>query len=187
MEVRNGYQIAWSCSYRQLWPTWTSAGNWIWVLCTSSTWSYLPNCPCMCVLTCQLLFKVLFFGEHPSLSGISRWVGRAPQKVNDTEGTTHSAAGEKCSWAQPYTPQTSRPSLSWGVWQLLDATAASRLQNGHCACRDICGGLNYLRLPGCPWGFHPHSENLRAHGILPDTVLLPTSLWYVCWEEGQGV
>lgn len=66
----------------------------------------------MCVLTHQLPF-VLFFGEHPSLSGIPRWVGRTSQKVNDAEGKTHSAAGEKCFLVQPF-PPASRPCLSWG-------------------------------------------------------------------------
>lgn len=67
----------------------------------------------MCVLTHQLPF-VLFFGEHPSLSGIPRWVGRTSQKVNDAEGKTHSAAGEKCFFlVQPF-PPASRPCLSWG-------------------------------------------------------------------------
>lgn len=48
----------------------------------------------------------------------------------------------------PY-PQTSRPSLSWGVWQCLETTAASYHQSGHCACRDVRG---YWGATGVPLG-----------------------------------
>lgn len=91
----------------------------------------------------------------------------------------------------PY-PQTSRPSLSWGVWQCLETTAASYHQSGHCACRDVWGCLQGCqRLLGCHWGAtgaYIHTQKIRALvELLPDTVLLPTSPRYVCWEEGQRV